>query len=51
MNATKETVCFIKKQILKFGYYFLLYNRYHVYLLIKKIDKNLTHFGDANYQK
>jgi hypothetical protein len=31
----------IKKQILKFGYDFLLCNRYHVYLLIKK---NLINF-------
>ena len=32
-----ETVCFIKKkQILKFGYYFLLCNKYQVYLLMEK---------------
>ena len=25
---------------------FLLYNEYHIYLLLKKIDKILTDFGD-----
>ena len=30
-----ETVCFIKK-IIKFGYYFVLCNRYQVYLIMKK---------------
>ena len=30
---------------------FLLCYRYHVYLLMKKIKKILTHFGDANFQK
>ena len=29
---------------MKFGNFFC--NRYHVYLLMKKIDKKLTHFGD-----
>ena len=42
---------FKKQYILKFGYQFLLYNTYYLYLLMKEIDNILTHFGDATYQK
>ena len=50
MSFLLGTVCFIKKnlkQIIKFGYHFLLCNKYCVYLLMKKIDNFFTHFGDA----
>ena len=40
----------LRIKILEFGYHFLLCNTYCVYLLMKKIDKILTHFGDATYQ-
>ena len=35
-----------KKHIIKFGYEFLVCNKYRV-LLMKKIDKILIHFCDA----
>ena len=41
-----------KSQIIIFGYHFLLCNRYCVYvLMIKKIDKILTHIDDALCKK
>ena len=40
-----------EKQIIKLGYQFLLCNKYCVYLLMKKNDKILTHFGDALCRK
>ena len=36
--------------ITKFGYHFLLCNKNYVYLL-KKMDKKLTHFGEAIQKK
>ena len=40
-----------KTQMIIFGYHFLLCNKYGVYVLIKKIDKILIHFGDALCKK
>ena len=41
----------MKNIIIKFGYHFLLCSRYRVYYSWKKIDKILTHFGDALCKK
>ena len=41
---------FFLKKILKFGYHFLLCNKYRV-LLMKFFFPILTHFGDATYQE
>ena len=43
----KNVMFYLKKHIIKFGYEFLVCNRYCVYLLMKTIDKNLIHFCDA----
>ena len=40
-----------KKKVTTFGYHFVLCNRYFVFVLMKKNDKILTHFGDANLKK
>ena len=49
--AMNSPICFIKKQIIKFGYHFLLFDGYGVYLLMKKNYKTFTHFGDIFCKK
>ena len=43
----RNDIFIYRKQNIKFGYRFLLCNKYHVYKLLKKNDKKLTHFGDG----
>ena len=51
-HSSQKRYVFQKQNIIKFGYQFLLCNRYHVYLLMKKhFDRILTHFGDATQKK
>ena len=49
-HSSQKRYVFQKKIFIKFGYQFLLCNRYHVYVL-KKIDRIMTRFVDATQKK
>ena len=45
-HSSYKRYVLLKNQIIKFGYEFLVSNRYCVYILMKKIDKIFIHFCD-----